>query len=185
MRISDPRWLRNLPQRKTGVCLRSCNRFSVLVCEGCGGKCQEVGFERSPGVCVINTKLYYRKGLRFILKLNTFVHLFLCLCIYSFIKYIYIEDFKQHTEIIHWVSKNEWKKRKDEGEVRNKASWADIGEPWQTLELFYISVWTLKKQFRRESQATPWVSRNCTHWKGQDISKEWFWSHLIRWTDGS
>lgn len=111
MRISDPRWFRNLSQRRNGICLRSCNRFSVLACEGRGGKCQKVGFERSPGACVINTKLHYRKGLRFILKQNTFVHLFLCLCTYSFIKYIYIEDFKQHTEIIHWVSKNDSERR--------------------------------------------------------------------------
>lgn len=32
--------------------LGSCNHFSVLVCKECGGKCQEMRLERSPGVCV-------------------------------------------------------------------------------------------------------------------------------------
>lgn len=41
-------------------------------------------------VYVINSKPYYRKGLRFIVKQDKFVHLFLCTSTHLFYIYIYI-----------------------------------------------------------------------------------------------
>ena len=73
--------------------------------------------ERSSGVYIINSKPYYRKGLRFIIKQDKFVHLFLCTSTHLFMIYIYIYiyDFMQYTKIMHKMSKNE-SDRKDEGE---------------------------------------------------------------------
>ena len=73
----------------------------------------EMGLERSSGVYVINSKPYYRKGLRFIVEQDKFVHLFLCTS--THLLYIYIYDFRQYTKIMHKMSKNE-SDRKDEGE---------------------------------------------------------------------
>lgn len=120
---------------------------------------QRWGWKDHQECVLIDTRQYYRKGLRVILRQDKFVQLSLYLSIYSLIKYIYTKDFKQYTKsYIEWV-KTRMKEEKRWGRgrngVRNKANWVDVSESWQTLKLFYIFVWKLNNQLRSELKLYP------------------------------